>query len=153
MPAHHIAQFNYGRLVADQDDPVVAPFMDALDEINALAEATPGFVWRLQDERGNATGIRIDDDPRVAINLSVWESIEQLHAYVYRSGHTSYLSRRREWFEPLGRPHQVLWWIAAGELPSVADALERLAMLERDGPTATAFTFAQRFEPPLVAVG
>ena len=100
----HLAQLNVGRLRAPIDDPIIAEFKDALDRINALADRSPGFVWRLQTEEGNATALHpIDDDELVAINMSVWESIEALADYVYRSDHTAFLRRRREWFERYGK--------------------------------------------------
>lgn len=146
--AWHLAQFNIGRLRASTDDPLLAEFMANLDPINALAEATPGFVWRLQTEDGNATAIRPFDDGLMAVNLSVWESLESLADYVYRSAHTGFLRRRGEWFERLHDGHMVLWWVPAGTLPSVEDAMARLALLRRDGPNADAFTFRRPFPPP-----
>jgi Domain of unknown function (DUF3291) len=145
----HLAQLNVGRLRAPIDDPLIAEFKAALDHINAVADRTPGFVWRLQTDEGNATALHpIDDDELVAINMSVWESIEALADYVYRSEHTAYLRRRREWFERYGRSFLVLWWVPAGHLPSIDEALARLGELEARGPTQHAFTFAKRFAPP-----
>ena len=92
----HLAQVNIGRLRARVDDPLIADFVANLDRINALADAAPGFVWRLQTEDGNATAIRpADDDELLAINLSVWESVEALADYVYRSAHVELMRRRR----------------------------------------------------------
>lgn len=130
----------------------MAGFADALDEINALADASPGFVWRLQTESGNATDIHAFADPRDLLNLSVWESLDALHAYVYNSDHTSFLRRRREWFEPMEGPATTLWWVPAGTVPSIEDALARRARLLTDGPTADAFTFRVTFQPPGVPV-
>jgi hypothetical protein len=145
----HLAQLNVGRLRAPIDDPLIAEFKAALDHINAVADRTPGFVWRLQTDEGNATALHpIDDDALVAINMSVWESTEALADYVYRSEHTAYLRRRREWFERYGRSFLVLWWVPAGHLPSIDEALARLGELEARGPTQHAFTFAKRFAPP-----
>lgn len=147
--AWHLAQFNIGRLRAPTDDPLLAVFMANLDPINALAEATPGFVWRLQTEDGNATAIRpVAGDELMAVNLSVWESLDSLADYVYRSAHTGFLRRRGEWFERLHDAHLVLWWIPAGTLPTVDDALARLERLRTNGPDAQAFTFRQPFPPP-----
>src|SRR5690348_2098728 len=110
--AWHLAQFNIGRLRASTDDPRLAEFMANLDPINALAEATPGFVWRLQTEDGNATAIRpYAGDELMAVNMSVWESMEALADYVYRSAHTGFLRRRAQWFERLSEVYLVLWWI------------------------------------------
>ena len=145
---HHIAQLNVGILRAHRDDPLVADFMAALDPINAIADASPGFVWRLDTPEGNATAIRPYDDDRILVNMSVWESIETLHAYAYRSAHTDVLRRRREWFERFEGPSMVIWWVPVGHIPSIDEAKERLALLGRDGPTPEAFTFRETFPPP-----
>jgi hypothetical protein len=145
----HLAQLNIGRLRAEVDDPSVAEFMDNLDPINALAETSPGFVWRLQTDEGNATAIRaFPDDPLMALNLSVWESIEALADFAYRSAHTGFLRRRAEWFERLGEVYQVLWWIPAGTTPTVEEAIARLDHLRTVGPGPEAFTFRQPFPHP-----
>jgi hypothetical protein len=144
----HIAQINVGRLLYETDDPRLAGFMTNLDRINALAEASPGFLWRLKDDSNNATAIRVFDDPRIALNMSVWASLEDLQAYAYRSEHVTFFRRRAEWFEDFGQPHLALWWIAAGTLPTADDGKARLAHLSAHGPTAEAFTFRDRFPPP-----
>ena len=143
----HVAELNIGRTVAPLDEPVMADFVANLDRINALGDASPGFVWRLQDEFGAATTIRAFDDPQMILNLTVWESIEALREYAYRSDHVSYLRRRREWFVPLEGPSLVLWWVPAGHRPTVDEALLRLERLTADGPTATAFTLKASFPP------
>jgi hypothetical protein len=144
----HLAELNVARLRAPIDDPLIAEFKSALDAINALADRSPGFVWRLQTAEGNATALHpIDDDELIAINMSVWESIEALADYAYRSDHTAFLRRRREWFERYGKAYLVLWWVPAGHLPSIEEALGRLDRLEADGPTGAAFTFTKRFAP------
>ena len=148
MSAWHIAQLNVGRTVAPPGSPELADFMAALDRINALAESSPGFVWRLQSDSGNATDILVSDDPQSLVNMSVWSSVESLFDYVYRSAHTDVMKRRREWFEKPTEAYQVLWWIPAGHIPSVEEALERLAHLRREGPTLHAFTFSRRYPPP-----
>jgi hypothetical protein len=146
-PRFHLAQLNIGRLRAPTTDPLVAEFMAALDEINALAEASAGFIWRFQTEDGNATAVRPFEDDQILINMSVWESVEALADYVYRSDHTSYLRRRREWFERLQDVYLVLWWVPAGHLPTVDEAVERLRHLGAHGPSAHAFTFRRLFFP------
>jgi hypothetical protein len=148
MNAWHIAQLNVGRAVAPPGSQELADFMAALDRINALAESSPGFVWRLQSASGNATDILVSEDPRSLVNMSVWSSVESLFAFVYRSGHTDVMKRRREWFEKPTEAHQVLWWIPAGHIPSIEEAMERLAHLRREGPALRAFTFSQRYLPP-----
>ncbi|HEX5461586.1 MAG TPA: DUF3291 domain-containing protein [Steroidobacteraceae bacterium] len=148
MTSWHVAQLNVGRAVAPPGSPELADFMAALDRINTLAESSPGFVWRLQSASGNATDILVSDDPRSLVNMSVWESVESLFAFVYRTGHTEVMKRRREWFEKPVEAHQVLWWVPAGHIPSIEEALRRLADLRRDGPTERAFNFSRRYPPP-----
>ena len=148
MPAWHLAQINIGRLAADEGDPRVQPFFDELDRINALADVSPGFVWRLQSESGNATEFKPTADPRFIVNLSVWESSESLFEFVYRSAHTPVMARRREFFERLSGAHQALWWVPAGHQPSIDEGLARIWHLEHYGPTAHAFTFKARFAAP-----
>jgi hypothetical protein len=143
----HLAQLNIGRLRAPMDDPMIDDFRNNLDPINALAEASPGYVWRLQDEAGNATNIKVFEDELEIINLTVWESIEALADFTYRSGHTEFLRRRREFFEAPSEPILCLWWIPEGTVPTVEDALLRLAHLREHGPTPVAFTFRHRFDP------
>ena len=145
----HLAQVNIGRLRAPVDDPILAEFVAGLDRVNALADGAPGFVWRLQTDDGNATSIRpIDDDELLAINMSVWESVEALADYVYRSDHVSFMRRRREWFEWFATSYLALWWIPAGTIPTVPEAMERIARLDRFGATPGAFTFKHRFASP-----
>jgi hypothetical protein len=144
----HLAQVNIGRLVAPEGDPRVQPFFDALDRVNALAEASPGFVWRLTGEGNNATDLRPTPDPLLAVNMSVWTDADALFAFVYRSAHTPVMARRRDYFERFDGAFQAMWWIPAGEIPTVSDAFSRLWMLDRYGPTPHAFTFKARFPAP-----
>jgi len=146
--AWHLAQLNVARAQAPLEDPKLAEFVARLDEINALAEASPGFVWRLQSDSGNATDIQVTDDPRFIINLSVWVSREALFDFVYRSDHTQVMTKRRQWFDKLDEPHMVLWWVPAGRRPDAREALERLESLQSHGPTPRAFTFRQPFPAP-----
>ncbi|MDO7843977.1 DUF3291 domain-containing protein [Sphingomonas immobilis] len=148
MADWHLAQVNIGRLIAPPRDPRVQPFFDALDRINALAEASPGFVWRLKGEGNNATDIQATPDPLLIPNMSVWADAEALFDFVYRSAHTPVMARRRDYFERFEGAYQALWWIPAGETPTVSDALARLWMLERFGPSPHAFTFKTRFPAP-----
>jgi hypothetical protein len=149
--AWHLAQLNIGTMLGPQGDPRVQPFYEALDEINALAEASPGFVWRLTGDGGqNATDIAYTIDPLLLANMSVWESAEALFDYAYKSAHTGIMARRREFFSPppKERAYQVLWWIPAGTIPTLNDGLAKLWHLDRFGPTKLAFTFKQRFPSP-----
>jgi Domain of unknown function (DUF3291) len=150
--AVHLAQLNVGRLRAPLEDPAIADFRDNLAPVNALAEASPGFVWRLQDEAGDATGIKLFDDDLEIINLTVWDSVDALADFTYRSGHVEFLRRRREFFEPATQPIVCLWWIPEGTLPTPQEALARLEHLRAHGPTPTAFTFRHRFLPGEAAV-
>lgn len=143
----HLAQLNIGRLKAPIDDPMIDDFRLNLGRVNALAEQSPGYVWRLQDESGNATGIKPFGDDLEIINLTVWESIEALADFTYRSGHVEFLRRRREFFEAPGQAVVCLWWIPGGTVPSAEEALARLEYLRAHGPSPRAFTFRHRFEP------
>jgi hypothetical protein len=137
----HLAQLNVAIPRFPVDHPGLAEFIALLPEVNALAERSPGFVWRLQDEeKGDATTLR-PFGPDVLVNLSVWESVEALRAFVYRTVHLEPMRRRREWFVPPTEEHLVLWWIPAGTLPTTGEAGERLALLRRIGPSPEAFTF------------
>lgn len=148
MTGYHLAQINVGRLLAPVDDPRIADFVANLDRINALADGTPGFVWRLVGEGNNATDIQPrPDDPLFAINMSVWTGLDALAGFVYRSAHRDIMRRRREWFEAM-ETYMVLWWVPAGHIPTPDEGLERLAILERLGPTAEAFTFRHPFPAP-----
>jgi hypothetical protein len=144
---YQLAQVNIGRARGEMTDPVMAGFMAKLAEINALAEETPGFVWRLQTEDGDATAVRPYEDNRIMINLSVWEDLASLRGYVFRSAHAAVMRRRREWFERFERVYVALWWVPAGHRPSVAEAVARLAHLEQSGPTPFAFSFGEAFGP------
>ncbi len=144
----HIAQLNVGRAAAPLDSPQLADFMNALDEINALGEKSPGFVWRLKSDSGNATDIKLSDDPLFIVNLTVWENVETLFDFVYRTAHARFMTRRREWFEKPAEAYQVLWWIPAGTIPATTEALARLDHLRKHGPTPHAFTFKQRYPAP-----
>jgi hypothetical protein len=144
----HIAQMNVGTTVETIDHPRIADFVAQLDEINALADASPGFVWRLQSDSGNATDIKPTDNPYFIVNMSVWENVESLFDYVYKTVHRHAMARRREWFEKPTAGYQVLWWVPAGHKPTVEEGLARLAKLNAEGPTAEAFTFKARFPMP-----
>lgn len=142
---YHLAQLNIATLRAPLTDPLLADFVARLDEINALAEDTPGFVWRLKGEGNDATSLRPFDDERIIVNMSVWESIEALHRYAYYSAHAEVYRRRRDWFEQMSQPTLVMWWIAAGHIPDLDEARQRLEHLQAHGPTPYAFTFKQQF--------
>lgn len=138
-----IAQMNVGRLREPVESPATAGFMDALDPVNALADAAPGFLWRLQTESGNATEVRIFDDPLMIVNLSLWESIDALRAFAFSGPHLAVLRQRREWFTRWDGPSSVLWWHEADVMPTPEEGLQRLALLASLGPTTEAFDFAR----------
>ena len=148
MTAFHLAQCNIGRVLAPLDSPTLAGFVAGLEPINQLADLTPGFVWRLETDEGDATSIRAFDDDMLLINMSVWESIETLAEFVYRSAHRDVMRQRSQWFEKMADAYMVLWWIPAGTLPTTTDAKTRLELLRRDGPSPDAFTFRSPFPPP-----
>jgi hypothetical protein len=144
-----LAQINVGRLVAPAEDPQVADFMAALGTVNAMAEAASGFVWRLKDEEGaGATEIRPAPDPQFIVNMSVWADADSLFQFVYRSAHTPFMARRRDWFGRFEGAYQALWWIEAGHRPTIEEGLSRLWLLDRYGPSEKAFTFKARFPAP-----
>jgi len=147
MQRYHIAQVNMGRIKGPLDGPVMAGFMARLDEINALADSDPGFVWRLQTNEGNATYFRPYDDDRVLMNMSVWKSVEALRHYVYKTMHAEVMRNRSEWFEKFSGVYMALWWVPVGHIPGIDEAKKRIAHLETNGPTQFAFTFKQTFEP------
>lgn len=136
---HQLAQLNIGRLRYEIDDPRLADFMNNLALVNSLAERSAGFVWRYSDDSGNATNTRPYADPRIAINLSVWESVEALERFVYQTIHKRFYGRRAEWFEHFEGPYFVMWWVPAGHRPSVAEAVARIELLKQQGPTEQAF--------------
>jgi len=135
----HLAQLNIGRLLHPLHDPRIAEFVDNLDRINAVADRSEGFVWRLASGGNNATSIRAFDDPQMIVNMSVWESVEALERYVWQTVHKRFYGRRHEWFDRLDGPSVVLWWVPVGHRPTVQEALERLNHLKANGPTGYAF--------------
>jgi hypothetical protein len=146
--AWHLAQINIGRIRAPMGDPIMADFKSALAEVNALAEAAPGFVWRLKDNSGDATSIKAFPDPMLLVNMSVWTDVLALQNYVYRTLHARFFARRQEWFERYEGAHVALWWIRADVKPTLEEAKERLALIERIGPSKDAFTFRKMFPAP-----
>ena len=147
MTGYHLAQINVGTLKAPMDAPETAGFANNLDRIKALADASPGFVWRLVGEGGNATDILMWDDPLMLLNMSVWTDIESLAAYVYRTGHRDVMRQRAQWFEKV-EVYMCLWWVPAGHIPTPSEAIDRLETLRRLGPTPGAFTFREPFPAP-----
>lgn len=148
-----LAQVNVGRLRAPLESPALADFVAALDPVNAAADAAPGFVWRLQTEDGNATAVRAFEwdaagSAGVIVNMSVWESVEALAAFIYSPPHLAVLRLRRAWFEPIAEAYTALWWIRRATSPSVAEAEDKVRYLREHGPTLDAFTLRVHFPPP-----
>jgi hypothetical protein len=149
-----LAQANIARFAAPADSPRLAPFFALLDPVNAVADAAPGFVWRLQTEEGNATSLRVFSgeaegaDSGILINMSVWETVEALAAYVYGEAHRAVLRRRREFFQPPTEAYSVAWWIPRGHIPALPEAEERVTHLRAHGPTPYAFTLKVHFPAP-----
>jgi hypothetical protein len=146
MAPFQLAQLNVARMLSPLDTPVMAGFVARLDEINQLADAAPGFIWRLLTEAGDATALRPFDE-NLLVNLSVWADLESLANFVYRTAHSELMRQRRGWFSQEPEATLVLWWIRSGELPTVDQAAERLALLRRHGANARAFTFRQPYSP------
>lgn len=147
MSQYHLAQLNLAKMKYPIDSNKMADFVARLEDVNALADHSPGFVWRLQTEDGDATSLDYFG-PDMLINMSVWEDVDSLHHYVYRTAHTEVMARRHEWFERMEQAYLVLWWVPAGTTPSLEEADERLEDLRANGPSQRAFTPKQRFDPP-----
>lgn len=146
MADYNLAQLNIAQLKFPLETPEMADFVARLEDINALADSAPGFVWRLQTDDGDATGIDFFGAD-VLVNLSLWRDLDALRDFAFRSAHRELLARRREWFETLDQAYAVLWWLPAGRLPILQEAAERLEWLRRDGPGPRAFTFGKSFPP------
>lgn len=129
------------------DSPLMAGFADNLDRINALAESSEGFIWRLKDEANNATSIKVFDDDFIIINMSVWSNMDTLYKYVYQSAHTDYLKRRREWFEKMPEMHMALWYVPENHIPDTAEAVDKLNYIRKNGETPFAFGFKKKYSP------
>jgi hypothetical protein len=148
MANYHIAQINIGRAKGPVEDPMMAGFMTRLDDLNALADRSPGFVWRLQTLEGNATYFRpYEHDDRILLNMSVWATIDALRHYVYKTAHAEMLRHREEWFERFAGIYLALWWVPVGHIPGIDEAKKRLAHLDQYGPTQFAFTFKTMVQP------
>lgn len=145
MSDWHLAEVNVARWKVHPDSPEAAGFINNVNRVNLLAEQSEGFVWRLLDESGNPFGAN------TIVTLSLWESMQHLKDFVYRSYHRKILARREEWFSHMETAHMAMWWVPAGHLPDLMEAQERIQTLGRNGPTADAFTFRQPFDAPAAA--
>lgn len=145
---YHLAQLNVARMLAPLTDPLMAGFVARLDEINALADGRPGFVWRLQTEEGDATSLRPFEDDLILVNLSLWASLQDLSSFVYASDHRQVMKQRRQWFRRFDGSYMVLWWVPQSHIPTIEEARERLEHLRAHGETAHAFTFKKPSPAP-----
>lgn len=144
-----LAQINIARMLGvNIHDPIMQEFVDNLDRVNALAENSPGFAWRLKDESNNAASFNPYDDEQIIINISVWDNIESLESFTYKTFHTDFLKRRKEWFHKYGKVHYALWWIEKEKYPSIEKCVDRLKFLQENGPTEKAFSFKNTFPKP-----
>jgi uncharacterized protein DUF3291 len=148
MPNFHLAQINIARLLAPIDDPLLAEFVAQLAPVNALADQSPGFVWRLQTESGDATSIKVYDDDMIIVNLTVWEDVESLREFAYKSAHAGVMRDRKRWFEKFDGPYMALWWVPAGHVPNTQEARERLEHLREHGDSEYVFSFQHLFAKP-----
>jgi hypothetical protein len=144
---YHLAEVNIGRILGEMDSPVMAEFAANLNRINALAEGSEGFIWRLKDDSNNATSIPVTEDRFLILNMSVWRNIDDLFAYTYRTAHGEYVRRRAEWFERLKEMHMAFWYVPEGHVPTVTEAMDRIARIREQGPSPYAFNFKRRFTP------
>ena len=148
MPSHHLVQLNIAKMKYPIDSPGMVGFVDNLETINALAESSPGFVWRLQTEDGDATGIDFFGTD-VLVNMSIWKDVESLHSFVYKTAHSKIMSRRKEWFHRGKEAFTVLWWAPEGATPSLDEAQSKLELLKSNGPGPLAFSFKQAYPAPV----
>ncbi|MFE7790836.1 DUF3291 domain-containing protein [Streptomyces sp. NPDC057460] len=153
QPGHELAQVNVARLGFPLESPELKDFVDALDPVNAVADRATGFIWRLRSETGNATDVPVFGDSWLIVNMSVWRDTDALTAFMYQGQHRELLARRREWFERVAEAMTALWWVPAGERPTVQDAEERLRHLREHGPTERAFTLRTGFPAPAATAG
>ena len=131
----HLAQANIARGRAPLSEPVMKGFVEQLDYMNSVADRSPGFVWRLQTPEGDATAVRVLDDPLIIFNMSVWESVDALYSYAFESDHRGPVRDRLQWFTRMDRAHSVLWWVEVGHRPTIEEGVERLRLLDRAGPS------------------
>ena len=140
---YHLAQINIAKGLSTLDDPIMKGFVDQLYRINALADSSPGFIWRLQTEPGGAISVHAFGDEKIIVNMSVWESFQSLKDYVYSGKHLAALKNKKSWFEKMPGPVLALWWIPAGTIPTVQEGKEALEQLKKFGSTSRAFTFTE----------
>jgi hypothetical protein len=146
---YHIAEINIARMKGvDINDPIMKEFVENLDAVNQIAESSEGFVWRLKDDTNNATSLNPYDDEQVIINVSVWQSIETLENFMYKTFHSEFIKRRKEWFVAYGTAHTAMWWVPAGHTPTLQEAVDKLDYLQKNGASADSFDFRNKFPAP-----
>jgi hypothetical protein len=151
MRTYHLAEINIARMKGvDINDPIMKEFVENLDAVNQIAEKSEGFVWRLKDENNNATSLNPYDDEQIIINVSVWKSMETLEEFMYRTFHAEFLKRRKDWFTSFGKAHTAMWWIPAGHLPTLEEAVGKLDLLQKNGASQDSFDFRNKFPAPSV---
>jgi len=152
MSQYFIAEINIAKMKGvDINDPIMKEFVENLDAVNQIAEKSEGFVWRLKDENNNATSLNPYNDETIIINVSVWKSIETLENFMYRTFHSDFLKRRKEWFLTYGSAHTAMWWIPEGHIPTMQEAVEKLSFLQTNGPSPNSFDFRHKFPAPSVS--
>ena len=144
----HLAQLNIAQTRFDLESPEMADFVNNLEPINTIAENSPGFIWRLKDETGDATSIEVENNPDIIVNMSVWDSVESLKNFMFKTHHIDFLKRKKEWFIPLGKASYVLWWIPVGHTPTIQEAMGKLEYLRQHGESQEAFSFKGNFAKP-----
>jgi Domain of unknown function (DUF3291) len=146
---YQLAEINIARMRGvDINDPIMQEFVDNLDRVNQIAEESPGFVWRLKDDNNNATSLNPYDDEQIIINISVWESIDDLETFMYKTLHADFLKRRKEWFQRFGKVSTAMWWVEAGNYPTLQEAVDQLALLQANGASERVFDFRTKFDRP-----
>lgn len=150
MAEYQLAEINIARMKGVTiDDPIMKEFVDNLDKVNEIAENSDGFVWRLKDEDNNATNFNPYNDEQIIVNYSIWESIETLEHFMYKTFHTEFLRRRKEWFQTFGQVTTAMWWIKKGQIPDISEAMEKLDYLQKNGASEIVFDLKQKFPKPL----
>ena len=146
---YQLAQINVARMIGvNIEDPIMKAFVDSIDEVNNLAESSPGFIWRLKDESNNASSFNPFNDEQIIINISVWEDISSLENFTYKTFHTNFIRRRKEWFTKYGKAYYALWWIEKGKYPTIEESIEKLTYLQKNGATENAFDFRNKYVMP-----
>jgi hypothetical protein len=141
----HLAQLNIAKAKYSLEAPEIKEFIDNLTPVNEIAESSDGFIWRLKDESGDATNIKAFSDPKIIVNMSVWNSIDSLKNFMFRTHHRNFLRRKNEWFDSMPEDSYVLWWVPIGHIPSIEEAVDKLEFLRKNGDTANAFSFKSNF--------